>query len=287
MAAELRKLTDRPVRYVVNTHWHDDHHGGNQVYRELWPDVEIVSHRLTRQDALELSHAPRPDILAGYTEQVATYRRWVEQGHDDAGKAVDADRRGRIERLNALLELMVVELGKIVATPPDLVLEDSIVLHRGERTIEIRWLGLGNTRGDLVVFLPRERIVATGDLLVHPVPFGIGSNYREWVATLETLDGLDADILFPGHGPPLRDRAYLHTVRDLLAELVARVDAALADGLTLEQTQERVTLADWRVRLAHGDPLLERAFDAFFVQPAVKRAWEIGSGVAVPAEGLR
>jgi glyoxylase-like metal-dependent hydrolase (beta-lactamase superfamily II) len=123
--------------------------------------------------------------------------------------------------------------------------------------------------------------------VVHPVPFGIGSNYRQWIDTLETLDARPEPVLFPGHGPVLRDRTYLRQVRDLLRGLVAEVDAAVADGLSLEQTQERVTLAAWKSGFAHGDPAAERAFDAFFVQPAVKRAWEIATGVAEPAEGQR
>jgi cyclase len=294
MAAELRKLTDAPVRYVVNTHWHDDHHGGNQVYRELWPEAEIVAHPYTREDALELSHRPRPGILAGYGEQAETYRRWLERGSDDDGKALDAARRERVEQVIALLELAREELGGIEATLPDLVVEDRLVLHRrsggelgGERTIEIRWPGLGNTRGDLIVLLPRERLVAIGDLVVYPIPFGIGSHYREWAGTLEALAALEVDVLFPGHGPPLRDRSYLREVRDLLRDLVGQVDVAVAEGLTLDQTREKVTLGEWKTRLAHGDAELERAFDAFFVGPAVQRAWELAKGVAPAAEGLR
>src|SRR5262252_8533388 len=61
MAAELKRLTDRPVRYVVNTHWHDDHHGGNEVYRELWPSVEFIAHRDTREDILGQTWKTRPD----------------------------------------------------------------------------------------------------------------------------------------------------------------------------------------------------------------------------------
>ena len=91
------------------------------------------------------------------------------------------------------------------------------MLRRGERTIEILWLGLGNTRGDAVVFLPKERIVATGDLLVWPVPFMFGSYHAEWPATLAKLDALAADTLFLSHGAPQRDRGYLRQVRDLLA----------------------------------------------------------------------
>ena len=286
MAAELRKLTDKPVRYVVNTHWHDDHHQGNQVYRELWPEVEFVSHRMTRQDALELTHAARPGVLAEYEEQIATVSRWAEQGHDDEGKRVDEARRERIRRFVAVRQQFVEEAKEIVATPPELVFDDALILHRGERTIEVRFLGVGNTRGDVVVFLPKERIVASGDLLVHPAPFAFGSNYREWAETLDALDSLDAEVIVPGHGPVLRDRTYLHQVRDLLRDLVAQVDAAVDEGLSLEQTQERVTLADWKTRFAAGDEGIETAFDSFFVQPAVKRAWEIATGVATPAEGV-
>lgn len=286
MAAELRKLTDKPVRYVVNTHWHDDHHGGNQVYRELWPGAEFVAHRLTRQDAITLTHEARPGVLAGYAEQIATVRRWAEQGHDDAGKPVDEARKGRIDRYVALLQTVIDGLDEVVATLPDLVFDDALILRRGERTIEIRFLGLGNTRGDVVVFLPNERIVATGDLMVYPAPFAFGSNYREWATTLEAVSALEAEVLFPGHGPVMHDRSYLHQVRDLLRDLVAQVDAAVAEGLTLEQTQERVTLADWKKRFAGNDTAVERAFQSFFVEPAVQRAWEIANGVAAAAEGV-
>lgn len=285
MASELRKLTDKPVRYLVNTHWHDDHHLGNQVYRELWPGVEFVAHRWTRVDGLKLTHEKRPEVLATYAEQIATVRRWAEQGHDDSGKPVDEARKGRIDRYVAILETVSEELEGVVATPPDLVFDDALTLHRGERTIEIRFLGLGNTRGDVVVFLPRERIVATGDLMVFPAPFAFGSNYREWADTLEKVSALEADTLFPGHGPVMRDRTYLHQVRDLLRDLVAQVDAAVAEGLTVEQTQERVTLAEWKERFAKGEDGIAQAFQAFFVQPAVQRAWEIANGVAADAEG--
>jgi len=242
---------------------------------------------MTRGDALELTHAARPRVLEDYRNTIATLDRWLDQGHDDGGNPIDEARRGRIHRYIALHQRFLHEAATIVATPPDLVFDDRLVLHRGERTIEIRFLGLGNTRGDLVVFLPRERIVATGDLLVHPAPFAFGSNYREWAATLEALDALEADVLFPGHGPVLRDRTYLHQVRDLLRDLVAQVDAAVAQGLTLEETQERITLAEWKARFGQGDEAVERAFQSFFVDPAVKRAWELATGVAAAAEGAR
>jgi len=261
MAAELKKLTDRPVRYVVNTHWHDDHHGGNEVYRELWPSVEFVAHRDTRADIL---------------------------GVGDDGLPLEPRRRERAKEIAAFSPALAAELEATRPTPPDLTFDDRLVLHRGSRTIEILWLGRGNTKGDVVVFLPKERIAATGDLFVQPIPFGIGSYYADWAATLGRLDALEADVLVPGHGRVQHDRRYLRQVQGLLQALVAQVDRAVAAGASLEETEKAVTLADWKIRFAGDDPALQRSFELFFVQPAVARAWHQarGDGEAdAPARG--
>ena len=105
-----------------------------------------------------------------------------------------------------------------------------------------------------MVFLPQEHIAATGDLLVNPIPFGIGSYYADWIATLARVDSLDASILFPGHGAVQRDRNHLHEVQGLLRALVDSAKAVVADSGTLEDAQRRITLADWRRTLAGDDP---------------------------------
>ena len=249
MAAELRKLTPKPVSYVINTHWHDDHHGGNAVYRELWPDVRIVGHRETRSDIIEKTYRVRPKTLSDTLAAADRYKRWAASGKDDEGKVLDERRRTRAGEIAVLDRAIVPELRTIQEAPPDVTFTDQLVLYRGGRTIEVRWLGLANTRGDTVVVLPRERIAASGDLVVHPIPFMFGSYHEEWVKTLDALDGLPVDTFLPGHGPLLRDRTYLRQVRGLLQALVDRVKAAVAAGATLEQTQQQVTLQDWRATL--------------------------------------
>ena len=161
---------------------------------------------------------------------------------------------------------------------PDLTFEDRLVLHQGARRIEIIHPGLGNTRGDVVVFLPAERIVATGDLVVHPEPFGFGSYYSEWIDTLGRIAALEADTFVPGHGPVMRDRAYITQLQDLLRALTAEVDAAVKKGLALEETKKAVTLDEWKKKFAGEDEGIARAFDAFFVTPAVERAWKQATG---------
>ncbi len=284
LIAELRKITDKPARYVVNTHWHDDHHGGNYLYRELWPEVTIVSHAATRPLILEHTYRPRPGILEEYEQAAARFTRWAETGLDDEGKELVERRRKRAGELAAFYSMAVVELAQQREMPPDLTFTDQLVLQRGARTIELRWLGRGNTAGDIVVFLPAERIVATGDLLVYPIPFCFGSYYAEWIDTLAAVDALPADVIVPGHGPVMRDRAYLHTVQELLRAIVAETKQAVADGLTLEQAKEKIKLPDWKAKLAPEDSNRGPAFDAFVLSPAIERAYRQAKGEN-PGEG--
>jgi len=287
MVAELERLTDKPVRYVVNTHWHDDHHSGNAVFRERWPGVAFVAHEDTRADILERSYGERQKDLASIEGSIATLERWLAAGVDDAGKALDERRRQRARALVEAERWGLGELRSIEEQPPDLTFRDRLVLHRGGRTIELRWLGRGNTRGDVVVLLQEERIVATGDLLVYPVPFAFYSCYRDWIGTLAALDALPADVLFLAHGPPQRDRGDLHQVRGLLQALVDGAQAAAAEGLDLEQTKARLTLPEWRARLAGDDEALGRAFDGYFLAPGVEGAFREATGDAPVEEGNR
>ena len=282
MAAEVKKLTSLPVRYVVNTHWHDDHHGGNSAYRDLWPDAEVIAHRDTRIDIIERTYAARSKSIAGMTESFNKYQRWLATGKDDDGKALTDDRRVRVAEIVAFFRADLPKFNALREAPPTITFADKLVLQRGTRTIELRWLGLGNTRGDVVVYLPNERIVATGDLLVLPIPFACGSYYEEWAITLAKLDQLDADILLPGHGPIQRDRNALRAVQALLTALVREVKAAVAAGATLDETRKRVTLAEWKEKFAGDDKAKQTAFSSFVLQAAIERLWRQARGEVDP-----
>lgn len=286
MVAALRKLTPKPVRYVVNTHWHDDHHNGNQVYREVWPAVEFIAQRDAREDMYLGTYNVRAQDAANFKEGAERFRRWAASGKDDEGEPLEPRRLARVKELAGIYAAMSPEIAAIRTTPPDLTFDDHITLHRGARTIEIRWLGRGNTRGDIVVFLPQERIVATGDLLVQPIPFAYGSYYEDWVHTLSRLDSLPADVIFPGHGGVQRDRDYLRQVQGLLQALVDQVKSQVAAGATLEETRARVTLPDWKERFAGTDPRRQEMFQNAFLSPAVERAWRQARGEPDALKGV-
>jgi cyclase len=82
-------------------------------------------------------------------------------------------------------------------------------LDLGGRIVELKFLGRGNTNGDGVAYLPNEKILATGDLVDHPVPYLRGGFPAEQIATLEKLKAIDAETLVPGHGDVLHGKEYV------------------------------------------------------------------------------
>jgi cyclase len=282
--AEIRKLTPKPVRYLVNTHWHDDHVFGNSVFREAWPGLQVISHENTRTDAAKLAFGAIKADLENNKATIAKFEEYLRTNTGSDGTTLTPERRQRAEKTLRLLKKYGEEVPQVKESLPDLTFTGSLTLQAGSRTIQIEHFGRGNTRGDIVVYLPKEKIVASGDLVVAPVPFGILSYYAEWIDTLGKLQQLDASTVLIGHGPVQHDWSYLGRVKRLLTDLVSRVKTEVAAGATLEAVQKKVTLEDWKKELAGDDPFAQRAFDAYFVQPAVERAYRQAKGEPMAIE---
>ncbi|HEX2191083.1 MAG TPA: MBL fold metallo-hydrolase [Longimicrobiaceae bacterium] len=271
--AEIRKLTSKPVRYVINTHWHDDHHFGNQAYLEEFPGVEFIAHASTRKDIRERAMPALARNRTEYPRTLAGLEATLACGRQEDGAPLTAEQRESTTRYAASLRAFIPEMQRTEMVLPGITLERELVLHRCDREIRVLYLGRGNTRGDVVVHLPRERILATGDLVVSPIPFAFGSYPGEWVETLARLRALDAEVIVPGHGAVLRNGEYVETLDGLLDSVLEQTRDAVQRGLSLEETRKIVDLEPFRARLAGDDPLLEGAFTTFFAVPAVERAY--------------
>jgi cyclase len=271
---EIRKLTRNPVRYVVTTHWHGDHWQGNQVYQEAFPDVEFIAHVNTRDDIEKLAkptfdQSRLKDIPNGLTELETRYATAIRR---DGKPYTRADSVFMQEQIS-LYRWIIPAIRDMRVIEPTLTFTDSLVLHRGKRTIDIRYLGRGNTRGDIVVWLPNERVLATGDLLVNPVPYSFGSFLGDWVKTLGAVRAFPAAVIVPGHGALQRDHAYLDLFVSLLQSTLDQSRAAVAKGLDLAATRKVVDLDSLRLKFTGGDVARTRAFNGYFTEPAVERAW--------------
>jgi glyoxylase-like metal-dependent hydrolase (beta-lactamase superfamily II) len=271
---EIRKLTDKPVRYVINTHAHSDHHYGNQAYRETWPGVDFIAHVATRDEILTTdipSFQTNRDVE--YPKAIASMRATLARGTTSKGAPLTEAQKASLGHSIVVHEWYLKESGTFRPLPPTLTFTDSLVLHRGERSIVVRHLGRANTRGDAVVHLPRERILATGDIVVSPIPFAFGSFLGDWTGVLKQLQQLPADIIVPGHGELQRDWSYVRLLDSVFTATLDRVRTASSSGAPLDSVRARVKLDDFRKPFTRDDPGQNAVFD-MFVHTAVERAYE-------------
>ena len=278
MVAEIRKRTDKPVRYLVHTHWHLDHIVGDAAFREAYPGMVFVSTGFTRRKIAEKQIPYVRDIAKTDAEYAEGLRQYVEGGKRRDGTPIPENVKAYLRQQIADIGLETAEVAGVELAVPNLAFEKELIVHLGKREVRILFLGKGNTAGDAVVFVPDARVVVTGDLLVAPVPYGYGCHPAEWIETLKALTTIDAAAIVPGHGPVMRDWSYAAKVSALLSTLRAQVAEAVAGGATLEETQKRVNLDALRAGFAGEDWELQTAFDDFFVRSAVDRAFQEATG---------
>jgi cyclase len=269
---ELRQRTPKPVRYLVNSHWHPDHSGGNEAFEKAYPDVEIIASERTRELMDNSGSVYLKTLEFETTQSNQEIDKELKSGKTSDGRALSpADR----ERLHAELALRARFLDEFKATRtklPTLTFGDSLTLVHGGR--EFRFLRLpGHTAGDIAVFLPAEKVLLTGDLLAFPVPFCADSHPSAWIESLEALSRLDAKIIVPGHGPAQPDSSFLQLELDSFRSIQQQVRDALHRGLTLQETQKVVNLAAIRAKFTHDDANLNADFDGNFA-PIVRQFYD-------------
>ncbi len=278
LLAEIKALTDKPVRYVVNTHWHNDHTQGNQAYFNVFPGgAEFISSHLTREDierkaipSIKQSLDSMPQNIAQAEEQLAAGKGPDGQPLTDEQKV---QRRAQLDRQKAYLE----ELRSLEITLPTLTFERSLVLHTKARPIHILFFHGGHTRGDVVVYLPKEKVLVAGDLVTAGLPFPRDSYPAAWVKTENAVAALDFEQLIPGHGPVQKGKDHVNLLAQIFDSIVQQVRAAVDKGLNLDDTKKAVNLEQFRQAITGGDAAQNRNFDARLAT-YIDRAWREARG---------
>jgi len=272
LIGQIKRTTDKPVRYVVDTHWHPDHVQGSQAYVNVFgPTVEYLAQHNTREDIIHKAIPSIQDSLRDVPEAIAKMEKTLADGKDADGKPLTDEARAGLTKQTADQKEYLEELRHMQIALPTITFDRSLYLHKpGDRTIQVLYFGKGHTRGDVVVYLPKEKVVATGDLLTNGIPFMRDAYPVEWVTTLEAIQGLDWDVAIPGHGDVQHGKKQIARLIAFMSDVVAQVKSAVAQGMSLEETKKTVNLASHAADFpVYKTPAAwQRAADS-----AVERCW--------------
>lgn len=258
--AEIKKVTNKPVRYIINTHWHRDHVQGNQAYLEAWPGATIIQQELTREDQLKYQPV---EIKTRAPEEIARIEKLLASGKNDKGVPLTPDGRAQLQHLLDLQRAYATETPQIELVPGTLTFDKTMVLHEPHRDICLYYYGYGHSRGDAIVYLPADKIVLTGDALESGIPLMRTAYPIEWLSFLESIGKLDWNLVIPGHGGIQRNRDALNAFTAYMQDLVAGTKAAAAKGLTEEQAVQAVDLSKYSKMANYDDrnaDAIRRAF---------------------------
>jgi cyclase len=187
---QLKTVTDKPVRFIVNTHYHTSQNAPKDAYPA---GVEVIGHELARRTLL-------------------------------------FDAQGRPRSSNS------------AGPPPTLGMTTRLSLYRGDREIRILYLGRGHSDSDLVVFLPKERILCSGELLVGVLPDMSEGSISDWVSTLELLKTIDFQTVLPARGVPFTGKDKASALQRYLRDVLTQATDLLNSGVSVEETAKRVDL---------------------------------------------
>ena len=235
--AEIRKLTPKPVRVLINSHWHQDHWSGNDEFAKAFPGLRIVATSETRD---YMSHMG-PRFFAAGAERGLNRRREaltkaIASGKLEDGSPLTPEVRAKKERGVAMSAQFVAEVQSLPRVLPNSVYRDELTFWSGKR--EFRLMSVtGDATASTVLYLPGDKVVTMGDVLVSPEdgngppPWTTNSySVTPWLQSLRRLEALDAIAIVPGQGPTMRDKTYLRRTIELFASVIDQVHAALDQG---------------------------------------------------------
>jgi glyoxylase-like metal-dependent hydrolase (beta-lactamase superfamily II) len=239
-----RGISGKPVRWIVNTHFHWDHTQGTPTYKRLAPTADIVSSEATRRLIAE-------NGAARLKESLDQTRKSIDGYQEKAAKTRSPEEKNYWQRMANEAREYLVEMRDYTPELPNVTFGVNLVIHAKDHDLHLSFLGRGHTAGDIVVFCPQKKVIATGDLLHSFAPYIADGYPKDWPRTLRAAGQFEFERVIGGHGAVQQGRQRLTNMANYIDELAAAVSAGRKQGRSAAELQAALSPASFK-SLADG-----------------------------------
>jgi cyclase len=281
IVAKVRSVTDKPITHVVISHWHGDHMRGLQAIQAAYPRVAIYAHPYAR-DFIE---STQDGWLKRRVAMVPNIRKALDAAmkddHDLQGRPLNPQERAWLTNGRGILDQLDQENNRTLYVVPGITFTDRLVFHLGGRELQFITPGKSHTAGDVVLWLPQEKVLATGDIVTAPIPLMPSPYTDSYPGVLEKMKALQFKTLIPGHGAVQHGFAYVDLLIDTFRSITAQAKSLIASGASKEETLRKLDYASVEPRFTHGDPFLTNRFHDYVTSALGTATYAVESGAGI------
>ena len=286
VVAAVAGLTKKPIKAIAVTHWHNDHPLGIPGVLETFPSARVISTAATRE---YIRSETKVGIGQPDADLNAKRRAWADEAIElFTRESADPANAGDLRAHYALEARWISQraerqIGSYAVLPTEVV-SDRLVIDDPEVPVELLHFGAANTRGDLIAWLPRQKVVATGDAVVAPTPYGFDVSIQPWLQTLQRIEQLSFATLIPGHGKAQHDADYLHTLQWSMKDIGDRAKAAAARGVAKEDAFAAFDPTPHEARFRVSGAWAKKWLNDYWLEGMFATAYDEAKGVAAPGK---
>jgi cyclase len=227
-------ISKLPIKYLIFSHYHLDHILGAMAFLRENPALIIIA----QQNAAE--HISR----FGKEEQ-ESWATAIRQKSDEVKFITRTDKtvqqKNYLKQTSDELDAYYRDIKFSMIAAPNLVFTDSITIYDSDITIQLTFLGAGHTSGDIVIFIPCDRVLVTGDLVHDYEPLFGDADPDSWIQVLDKIKQIDFDYFVGGHGDKHKGKEIIYAWENYISELIAKTKEAIREKMTLEVFQKQIT----------------------------------------------